>query len=102
MPIKKSTTSKSAVPKAAKPAAPKAATVAQKDHNHAALEASIAALKEEVAALKGQCHSCCAKLDELSKPSSSIDDPRVDKILELAKSSTSFGWFKAMLGKISN
>ena len=59
---------------------------AEKDHKHAELEASIAALKKEIEALKGQCHSCCADLAELKSapaPDVAARDPRVDAILEV-------------------
>ena len=87
MPVKKTTTSKSvsaAKPKpAAKPSVPQ--------HDHAALQAEIAELRKEVAALKGQCHSCCADLAELkSSGQASVLDPRLDELLNHLRKSIKY------------
>ena len=75
MPVKKTTTKSAPAKPAAKSSVPQ--------HDHAALQAEIAELRKEVAALKGQCHSCCADLAELksqSKPDSADENSLADKI----------------------
>lgn len=62
----------------------------KKDHKHAELEKSIAALKKEIQDMKNQCSNCYKELAEAKAQIAALEsadqaeakDPRVDKLFE--------------------
>ena len=84
MPLKKSKATASKIEEKTMPKVKAKVATTQKAHKHADLEATIAELKKEIEALRGQCHSCCAELSELRSASSAKDD-RLDEILSVIK-----------------
>ena len=89
MPVKKTTTKSAPAKPVAKSSVPQ--------HDHAALQAEIAELRKEVAALKGQCHSCCADLAELkSSGQTAVQDPRLDELLQHLRKSIKYNQLRGV------